>query len=195
MSAVRMDLPWWQIWMDRSMPMVLEKNEVTPSCSNGCSMEWALSYSCSSMRGFVLVFAHLCQGGKVCGQNMERREPQGDDPPVHARNLFHVSVAMWDAWCAFDEKSVGYVHRERGVIPEGSSLKAARHQALSYAAYRTLTHRYSTVKHPETSIENARAAQRGFVARMREFGYPIEWMQEDEEIFLRQLWVTALLAA
>jgi len=102
------------------------------------------------------------------------------DPPVHARNLFHVSVAMWDAWCAFDEKSVGYIHRERGVIPEGSSLQAARHQALSYAAYRTLTHRYSTVKHPQTSILNARVAQRGFVARMREFGYPIEWIQVDE---------------
>ena len=32
------------------------------------------------------------------------------DPPVHARNLFHVSVAMWDAWCAFDQKSMGYIH-------------------------------------------------------------------------------------
>src|ERR1700687_5133693 len=23
-------------------------------------------------------------------------------PPVHARNLFHVSVAMWEAWAAYD---------------------------------------------------------------------------------------------
>src|SRR5713226_4380713 len=24
------------------------------------------------------------------------------NPPVHARNLFHVSAAMWDAWAAYD---------------------------------------------------------------------------------------------
>jgi hypothetical protein len=24
------------------------------------------------------------------------------NPPVHARNLFHTSVAMWDAWAAYD---------------------------------------------------------------------------------------------
>ncbi len=33
-------------------------------------------------------------------------------PPVHARNLFHVSVAMWDAWAAYDDVAVGYVHNE-----------------------------------------------------------------------------------
>ena len=24
-------------------------------------------------------------------------------PTVHARNLFHISVAMWDAWAAYDD--------------------------------------------------------------------------------------------
>lgn len=181
-----MDLPWWQIWMDRSMPMVLEKMRSLRRAQTDA--RW---------NGRSVIPAALCAGLSLClltcaraeksvariwnEENLKAIRLSFPDPPVHARNLFHVSVAMWDAWCAFDEKSVGYVHRERGVIPEGSSLKAARHQALSYAAYRTLTHRYSTVKHPETSIENARAAQRGFVARMREFGYPIEWMQEDEQ--------------
>ena len=30
-------------------------------------------------------------------------------PPVHARNLFHLSVAMWDAWAAYDDRAIGYV--------------------------------------------------------------------------------------
>ena len=29
-------------------------------------------------------------------------------PVVHARNLFHVSVGMWDAWAAYDETAEGY---------------------------------------------------------------------------------------
>ena len=24
-------------------------------------------------------------------------------PPIHARNLYHVTVAMWDAWAAYDD--------------------------------------------------------------------------------------------
>src|SRR5436305_15172448 len=31
------------------------------------------------------------------------------NPPVHARNLFHVSVAMWDAWAAYDPPATGSV--------------------------------------------------------------------------------------
>ena len=27
------------------------------------------------------------------------------NPPVHARNLFHTSVAMWDAWAAYDPQA------------------------------------------------------------------------------------------
>jgi hypothetical protein len=30
-------------------------------------------------------------------------------PTVHARNLFHLSVAMWDAWAAFDPSARGYL--------------------------------------------------------------------------------------
>src|SRR3989441_11975203 len=34
------------------------------------------------------------------------------NPPVHARNLFHVSVAMWDAWAAYDPTASGYLFKE-----------------------------------------------------------------------------------
>ena len=60
-------------------------------------------------------------------------------PGVHARNLFHVSVAMWDAWASYDSTSDGYVFRERH---SAADVQAARAEALSYAAYRVLVHRY-----------------------------------------------------
>src|SRR5687768_12046036 len=34
-------------------------------------------------------------------------------PTVHARNLFHLSVAMWDAWAAYDADADGYVYVEK----------------------------------------------------------------------------------
>ena len=64
-------------------------------------------------------------------------------PTIHARNLFHLSAAMWDAWAAYDTKAVGYLHNESAVVPVGSSLGEARDEAISYAAYRVLQHRYS----------------------------------------------------
>jgi hypothetical protein len=61
------------------------------------------------------------------------------NPPVHARNLFHVSVAMWDAWAAYDPKASGYVVHEK---QSATSVAAARDEAISYAAYRVLSARY-----------------------------------------------------
>jgi hypothetical protein len=60
-------------------------------------------------------------------------------PTVHARNLFHVSVAMWDAWAAFDDAAAGYVVDEQH---RPADVGAARDEAVSYAAYRVLVHRY-----------------------------------------------------
>ncbi len=73
-------------------------------------------------------------------------------PTVHARNLFHISVAMYDAWAAFDEtactyflgKTVdGYVCEYIG-IPAQADVQAAREAAISYAAYRILSHRFAS---------------------------------------------------
>ena len=61
-------------------------------------------------------------------------------PTVHARNLFHVSAAMWDAWAAYDPKADGYFV---GEMLEAGDVPAAREAAISYAAYRILLHRYS----------------------------------------------------
>jgi hypothetical protein len=61
-------------------------------------------------------------------------------PTVHARNLFHVSAAMWDAWAAYDPQADGWLVREK---QSADDVQAARETALSYAAYRLLLHRYS----------------------------------------------------
>ncbi len=61
------------------------------------------------------------------------------NPPVHARNLFHTSVAMWDAWAAYDPQATGYIDTEKA---SASDVGAARNEAISYAAYRVLTARY-----------------------------------------------------
>jgi hypothetical protein len=61
------------------------------------------------------------------------------NPPVHARNLFHTSVAMWDAWAAYDAAAAGYIVKEKA---HASDLPAARDEAISYAAYRVLSARF-----------------------------------------------------
>jgi hypothetical protein len=38
-------------------------------------------------------------------------------PPAHARNLFHLSVAMWDAWAAYEPDAVGYLYTDKATPP------------------------------------------------------------------------------
>ncbi len=61
-------------------------------------------------------------------------------PTVHARNLFHMSAAMWDAWATFDPVAQGYFTTQK---LHASDVAAARSEAISYAAYRLLTERYA----------------------------------------------------
>ncbi|HEV7665904.1 MAG TPA: hypothetical protein VGQ62_20400, partial [Chloroflexota bacterium] len=60
-------------------------------------------------------------------------------PNVHARNLFHTSAAMWDAWAAYEPTAVGYFVTDKYTAADTS---VARDEAISYAAYRVLTARY-----------------------------------------------------
>ena len=61
------------------------------------------------------------------------------NPPVHARNLFHTSVAMWDAWATYDQGASGDIFKEKHTA---SNVTAARNEAISYAAYRVLSSRF-----------------------------------------------------
>ncbi len=81
-------------------------------------------------------------------------------PTVHARNLFHVSVAMYDAWAAFDEDARPYLLGNKvGTytcpfegVPAPADITAAQEEAISYAAYRLLTHRFRFSPGAETSL-------------------------------------------
>jgi hypothetical protein len=61
-------------------------------------------------------------------------------PTVHARNLFHTSAAMWDAWAAYDPNADGYFVTEKHAVED---IESSRDAAISYAAYRLLLNRYS----------------------------------------------------
>ncbi|TMB54985.1 MAG: vanadium-dependent haloperoxidase [Chloroflexi bacterium] len=61
------------------------------------------------------------------------------NPPLHARNLYHLSAAMWDAWATYDPTADGVFFTEKHTA---SDAAAARNEAISYAAYRILSSRY-----------------------------------------------------
>jgi hypothetical protein len=85
-------------------------------------------------------------------------------PTVHARNLYHLSAAMWDAWAAYDATADGVFLREKHTATQ---VEQARAEALSYAAYRVLTHRYT----PAIGGGTSAACFRAF---MRKLGYDPE---------------------
>ena len=64
-------------------------------------------------------------------------------PTVHARNLYHTSAAMWDAWAAYDPLADGVFVDEKVVLDDPVAVESARDETISYAAYRVLSHRYA----------------------------------------------------
>jgi hypothetical protein len=79
-------------------------------------------------------------------------------PTVHARNLFHTSAAMWDAWAAYDARGEGYFVDEK---LEADDVRAAREAAISYAAYRLLLWRYSRAAGLQETFDELAATMRG----------------------------------
>lgn len=62
-------------------------------------------------------------------------------PTIHARNLFHVSIAMYDAWAVYGTGAYPYMSDE---IAISSDIDAARDEAISFAAYRIMRHRFAS---------------------------------------------------
>lgn len=73
-------------------------------------------------------------------------------PTVHARNLFHSSVLMYDAWALFDSqastvflgKTFGGYNCAFTGISNPADADAARHEIISYAMLRLLSHRFAS---------------------------------------------------
>jgi hypothetical protein len=76
------------------------------------------------------------------------------NPPVHARNLFSLSVCLYDAWAAYSDTAVGYVYRGKH---SAADVAAARREAISYAAFRMLTERFALSKSATNTLPALRA--------------------------------------
>lgn len=61
-------------------------------------------------------------------------------PTVHARNLLHLSAVMWDAWRAYGGGGSAFLTHESHLSDDPA---ADREAAISFAAYRLLSHRYA----------------------------------------------------
>lgn len=101
-------------------------------------------------------------------------------PPVHARNLFHTSLAMYDAWAAYDDeaqpyllgKTVGnYTCAFDGVLPP-ADVQAARDMAMSYAVFRVLIQRF--INSPNVGTTYSR-----FYNLMIQLGYDYNFTDTD----------------
>lgn len=83
-------------------------------------------------------------------------------PTVHARNLFHIHAAMYDAWAALEEGKGQYLlgNTLNGFnspfdrfTPVSSDLKALQIKAISYSTYRLLYQRFEgSPEWPETKL-------------------------------------------
>lgn len=106
-------------------------------------------------------------------------------PTVHARNLFHTSVVMYDAFAVYDGLDapcfLGNTWGEYTCpfdsalvdIPADSALRAlAVDMAMSHAAYRLLTHRFSDSPGAATSLA-------AFEAEMDLLGFDTDYLSED----------------
>jgi hypothetical protein len=73
-------------------------------------------------------------------------------PTVHARNLFHISAAMYDAWAAYSVTSDAYLLGAQignftcplDAFTAPADIHLAREETIAYAAYRLIAHRFAT---------------------------------------------------
>jgi hypothetical protein len=93
-------------------------------------------------------------------------------PTVHARNLFHTSMAMYDSWALFDNQAQtvflgknfqGYNCIFNG-IANPADVDMARHEMMSYAMYTLLSHRFA-------NSPNSAASLTAFKTLLNAYGY------------------------
>lgn len=71
-------------------------------------------------------------------------------PPVHARNLFSLSLVMYDTWAALDPVAAGVIYHGRH--PAFFGNEAFRNEAVSYAAFRMLQERIALSRSAAVSL-------------------------------------------
>jgi hypothetical protein len=101
-------------------------------------------------------------------------------PTVHARNLFHISAAMYDSWAVFDTSSHHYLFSQTlngySCNAEGITIPVdtlpEQERALSYASYRLLEHRFRLAPGVDTIMASANNL-------MAELGFDISQKSQD----------------
>ncbi len=93
-------------------------------------------------------------------------------PVVHARNLYHSSAAMYDAWSLALGSGTPALTRDTLGTPAFSDPQSAAEEAVSYAAYRVLLQRYQFAPGVDTIRKVADAL-------MRKLGYDTEYRRTD----------------
>ncbi|WP_375239494.1 vanadium-dependent haloperoxidase [Aurantibacter sp.] len=115
------------------------------------------------MKYFLYLFLYIISFNTI-GQNnnsiakewmdtlLEMVKEDGQGPTVQARNMFHLSAAMHDAWAAYDKKqSTYFLGKEKNgqLIAFNSNFKriskntdSLRNIAISYAAYKIIDSRF-----------------------------------------------------
>ncbi|MDG1490389.1 MAG: vanadium-dependent haloperoxidase, partial [Planctomycetota bacterium] len=63
-------------------------------------------------------------------------------PTIHARNLYHVSIAMWDAWATYDATANTVLFQEDHATT-APNVDQLRSEAICYASYRILSSRFA----------------------------------------------------
>jgi hypothetical protein len=105
--------------------------------------------------GLILLFASAAQAQHSVAMDWNETQlncirKDAARPTVQARNLFHASIVMYDAWAAFDDNAAtvmlgqnfnGYFTQFNG-IQQPVDRQQAQETAISYAMYRFLENRY-----------------------------------------------------
>ena len=93
-------------------------------------------------------------------------------PTVHARNLFHISSAMYDAWSVYSTTAETYLLGKQlhgfscalGPFAAPADIHPAREEAIAFATYRLILHRFSASPDAPDTIDSANGL-------MQQFGY------------------------
>ncbi len=101
-------------------------------------------------------------------------------PTSHARNLFHSSVIMYDAWAIFHEeaetvllgKQFGTYTSTFNGIAQPANIEVAIHEVLSYAMYRMLNHRFA-------NSPGSTASKQAFLDLFISYGYDANFTSTD----------------
>lgn len=101
-------------------------------------------------------------------------------PTIHARNIFHITASMYDAWAVYDStastyllgKNIGPFICAFNGIPTPADKVAAQEEAMSYAAYRMIRARFQNSPGAAISLPPLDAL-------MLSMGYPTDNFSQD----------------